>query len=265
MNILYLGDIMAEPGIAVVEKVLPQLRREHAVDLVIAQSENLSDGKGIRLTDFKRLKKAGVDFCTGGNHSFYREEIFAQLTDPNQPIIRPANYPVGTPGLGYKYAHTAKGDVLVISLLGKIVGKDADLPVDNPLKVVDAILESQKDIPHVATIVNFHGDFSSEKMIIGYYLDGRVSGVIGDHWHVATADADVLPKGTAHITDVGMCGSVDSSLGVKFDSLIIRWRDGKPTQNVIETGGRMQYSALLMDIDEQTGLARSVTQLRRIL
>jgi metallophosphoesterase (TIGR00282 family) len=265
VNILYLGDVMAEPGIRVVEKLLPALRAKHQVDLVIAQSENLSEGKGVRLEDFQRLKKAGVDFCTGGNHSFYREEIFPQLNDPSQPIIRPANYPAGTPGLGYKYARTPKGDVLVISLLGKIVGKDADLPVDNPLKVADAILESQKDVPHVATVLNFHGDFSSEKLIIGYYLDGRVSGVIGDHWHIATADADVLPRGTAHITDVGMCGSLDSSLGVKFDSLIIRWRDGKPTQNIIETEGRMQFSALLIDIDETTGLARSAKQIRRIL
>jgi metallophosphoesterase (TIGR00282 family) len=264
MNILYLGDVMAEPGIKTVEKLLPGLRAEYQVDLVIAQSENLSDGKGVRREDFNRLKKAGVDFCTGGNHSFQRDEIFPQLNDPQQPIIRPANYPEGTPGLGYKYAHSTKGDVLVISLLGKIVGKDADLPVDNPLKVVDAILESQKDVAHVATILNFHGDFSSEKLIIGYYLDGRVSGVIGDHWHIATADAEVLPKGTAHITDVGMCGSLDSSLGVKFDSLIVRWREGKPTQNIIETDGRMQLNALLMDIDETTGLARTATHIRRI-
>lgn len=265
MNILYLGDVMAEPGIQVVEKVLPGLRKTYQLDLVLAQSENLSDGKGIRPEDFKRLQKAGVDFCTGGNHSFYREEIFPQLSDPKQSIIRPANYPAGTPGLGFKYAHTAKGNVLVISLLGKIVGKDADLPMDNPLQVIDSILESQKKIPHVATIVNFHGDFSSEKLIIGYYLDGRVSAVIGDHWHIATADAEVLPKGTAHITDVGMCGSLDSSLGVTFDSLIVRWRDGKPTRNIIETGGRMQCNALLVDIDEATGLARSCNQIRQLL
>jgi 2',3'-cyclic-nucleotide 2'-phosphodiesterase len=265
MNILYLGDVMGEPGIKTVEKLLPKLRAEHNADLVIAQSENLSDGKGIRAEDFKRLKKAGVDFCTGGNHSFHREEIFAQLNDPNQPIIRPANYPAGTPGLGYKYAHTPKGDVLIISLLGKIVGKDADLALDNPLKIVDSILESQKDIPHLATVLNCHGDFSSEKLIIGYYLDGRVTAVIGDHWHIATADAEVLPKGTAHITDVGMVGSLDSSLGVNFDNLILRWRDGKVLPNVIETEGRMQFNALLIDADEQTGLARSAEQIRQIV
>jgi hypothetical protein len=150
-------------------------------------------------------------------------------------------------------------------LLGQIVGKHADLPLDNPLQVVDQILEAQKDVPKVATIVNFHGDFSSEKRIIGYYLDGRVTIVLGDHWHVQTADADVLPKGTAHITDVGMCGSLDSSLGVTFESLIPRWRDGHQTQNAMETEGRMQLNGLLVETNDQTGLALRATAIRRIV
>jgi 2',3'-cyclic-nucleotide 2'-phosphodiesterase len=264
VNILYIGDVMAEPGLQLVEKALPGLRKKYAVDLTIAQAENLSDGKGVRAGDFNRLKKAGVDFCTGGNHSFAREEIFPQLNDPNQPIIRPANYPEGTPGLGHKYVDTTKGRVLVISLLGKIVGKDADLPVDNPLQVVDRILEQEQGVQRVATVVNFHGDFSSEKRIIGYYLDGRVTAVIGDHWHIQTADADVLPKGTAHITDVGMCGSLDSSLGVTLESLVPRWRDGHQTRNALETAGRMQFNALLIDVDERTGLARSAQAVRQV-
>lgn len=265
MKSLYIGDVMAEPGIAVVEKILPALRKEQGIDFVVAQAENVSDGKGTSPDDFMRLKRAGVDFCTGGNHSFRREEIFPQLNDPNQPIIRPANYPEGTPGRGYKYAQTSKGPVLVISLLGKVVGKDADLPLDNPLKIIDAILEQEKQVKRVGTIVNFHGDYSSEKRIIGYYLDGRVTVVVGDHWHIQTADADVLPKGTAHITDVGMCGSLDSSLGVTFDSLVPRWRDGLQTRNVIEYDGRMQFNALLIEHDERTGLAVKATPIRQVL
>ncbi|MEK7152366.1 MAG: TIGR00282 family metallophosphoesterase [Patescibacteria group bacterium] len=264
MNILYLGDVMAEPGLRLVEKQLPSLRKNYSVDLVIAQAENLSDGKGVRPEDFMRLKKAGVDFCTGGNHSFYREDIFPQLNDPAQPIIRPANYPEGTPGLGYKYVKASSGNVLVISLLGKIVGKGADLQLNNPLQIIDRILEKEQETPKTATIVNFHGDFSSEKRIIGYYLDGRVTAVVGDHWHIQTADADVLPKGTAHITDVGMCGSLDSSLGVTFESLIPRWRDGVQTRNSIETDGRMQLNALLVESDDQTGLALKATAIRQV-
>ncbi len=265
MRILYLGDVMAEPGIRVLEKVLPALRAAHSPDLIIAQSENVTDGKGISMHDFNRLKKLGVGFFTGGNHSFSKEEIYSSLADPLQPIIGPANYPVGSvPGQGYKYVATPKGEVLVISLLGKIVGKDADLITHNPLQTIDTILEAEKEHPRIATVVNFHGDYSSEKRIIGYYLDGRVSMVVGDHWHIATADADILPKGTAHITDVGMCGSLDSSLGVTLGGVIPRWRDGHPTKNVMETTGRMQCNALLVDIDEATGLAKDVQQIRKI-
>lgn len=265
MNILYVGDVMAEPGLLLTEKLLPAMRRKYSVDAVVAQAENLSDGKGVRQADYKRLLAAGVDFCTGGNHTLYRDDIFPQLNDPAQPIVRPANYPPGTPGLGYKYFDTPKGRVLVVSLLGQIVGKDADKPVDNPLKVVDAILKQEQSTPRSATIVNFHGDFSSEKRIIGYYLDGRVTAVVGDHWHVPTADASILPGGTAHITDVGMCGSLDSSLGVKFDPLIRRWRDSVKTRNEMEHDGRMQFNALLITADPQIGLAKNVEAIQQVL
>ncbi len=263
MHILYIGDVMGESGIKVVEKVLPGLKEKHQLDLVIAQAENLSDGKGIRPEDMARLQKAGVDFCTGGNHSLFRDEIFPQLNDPNSPIIRPANYPKGTQGLGYKYAETKQGRVLVVSLLGQIVGKDAGMTMDNPLKTIDYILAEERS-PRVGTVVNFHGDFSSEKRIIGYYLDGRVTAVIGDHWHVPTADAMLLPKGTAHQTDVGMCGSLDSSLGVRLDTLIPRWKDGMITKNILETTGRMQFNALLIEFDPATGLAKSVEAIQQI-
>ena len=265
MNILYIGDVMGEPGLQVVEKLLPDLRRKHNIDVVIAQAENLSDGRGILVKDFARLQAAGIDFCTGGNWTLHQSEIYGQLNDPNVPIIRPANYPAGTPGRGYKYIDTPKGKVLVISLLGQIVGKDADKPVDNPLQVVDAILEQEKGTPRVACVVNFHGDFSSEKRIIGYYLDGRVTAVIGDHWHVPTADAMILPKGTAHQTDVGMCGSLDSSLGIKLSTLIPRWRDNIKTRNILETTGRMQFNALLIETDKQSSLATRVAPLQKVI
>lgn len=257
MKILYVGDVMGEVGLAVVEQVLPKLKREKKIDFVIAQAENVTEGRGITPADFARLKKAGVDFCTGGNWSGWREEIYPALNDANQPIIRPANYPPHTPGLGWKYAETLKGKVLVISLLGKIVGRDADKEVDNPLRVIDEILKSQKDVERVATVVNFHGDFSSEKVVIGHYLDGHVTVVVGDHWHVPTADARVLPGGTAHQTDVGMCGVLDSSLGVTFESVIPRWRDERQTRNVLETKGPRQFNAVLVESDKN-GLAKSV-------
>lgn len=263
MNLLYVGDVMGEVGLQVVEQVVPKLRAEKQIDLVIAQAENVTEGRGITPADFARLQKAGVDFCTGGNWSLYHNEIVPALSDPSQPIIRPANYPEGTPGLGYKYAATSAGKVLVVSLLGQIVGKDASKPLDNPLKLIDQILASQKDVEKVATVVNFHGDYSSEKVVIGHYLDGQVTAVVGDHWHVPTADARVLPAGTAHITDVGMCGVLDASLGVSFSSVIPRWRDNAKTRNILETIGPKQFNAVLIKSNDQ-GLADSIEQIQRL-
>ena len=263
MNILYIGDIMGEAGIRTVQKTLPRLKKQHAIDLVIAQAENVTDGKGLSKADFKRLRDMGIDFCTGGNWTMNLDELHDYLNDTQQPVIRPANYPADTPGRGWKYVDTPKGKVLVISLLGKIVGRDADRPVDNPLKIIDFILKANQPIKRAATIINFHGDYSSEKRVIGYYLDGRVSAVIGDHWHVPTADAMVLPNGTAHITDVGMCGALHSSLGVKIDTIVSRWRDGRINKNQLEESGPMQFNAVLIQVNEN-GLADSIKHIQNI-
>jgi metallophosphoesterase (TIGR00282 family) len=263
MKILYVGDIMGEPGIEVVEQVVPKLRTEHHIDLVIAQAENVTEGRGITPSDFVRLKKAGIDFFTGGNWSLHHSSIIPMMNDPVQAIIRPANYPAGTPGLGYKFVPAATGRVLVISLLGQIVGKDANKPLENPLHCIDEILSQQVTETRSATIVNFHGDYSSEKVVIGHYLDGRVTAVIGDHWHIPTADARVLPGGTAHITDVGMCGVLDASLGVSFQSVIPRWHDGRKTRNVLETKGQRQFNGVLIETDSQ-GLASAIQSIRSV-
>lgn len=260
---MYIGDVMAEPGIAAVEKVLPELKAEKGIDVVVAQAENVTAGKGMNVADYERLKKLGVDAFTGGNHTVALEELFPLLESPDEPVMGPANMQ-DCPGPGYKYITVNNKKLLVVSLLGGIVGRQADVPTDNPLQTIDAILAKEDPAKRDATVVNFHGDFSSEKVIIGHYLDGRVSVVVGDHWHVPTADAEVLPKGTAHMTDVGMCGSLDSSLGVKFDSVLPRWRDGYQTRNELETTGRMQFNALLVSVDETTGKAVSAQHIRKV-
>ncbi len=265
MRILYIGDIYAEPGIKTVEQVLPELRRQQQIDVVIAQSENVTEGRGMTPSDMRRLQIAGVECFTGGNWSLHQRTLLPFLEDTNEPVLRPANYPATTPGKGYTFISTPAGKILVISLLGQIVGRDAEKPVDNPLQIVDKILDETAHIKHIATIVNFHGDFSSEKIIIGYYLDGKVSAVIGDHWHVPTADAMVLPKGTAHITDVGMCGALHSSLGVTLASVIPRWRDSKLTKNEIEEMGTLQFNAVLIEVNIASGLAESVTPINQHL
>ena len=265
MNILYIGDIMGEPGLDTVREVLPGIVKDNSVDLVIAQAENVTEGKGLSIEDYERLKAAGVQAFTSGNWTLHRTETNDLLDNPYVPVTRPANYPSGTPGQRYKIVDMGHGKVLIISLLGTIVGKDADKPVDNPLKVIDELLESLSNQEFIAIIVNFHGDFSSEKRIIGYYLDGRVTAVIGDHWHVPTNDAMILPNGTAHITDVGMSGSLHSSLGIKFDSVIPRWRDGIQTKNELETTGPRQFNAVLISSNNSTSKAESITQIQKIL
>jgi metallophosphoesterase (TIGR00282 family) len=265
MRVLYVGDIMGEPGINALAMVLPELKKTEAIDIVIAQAENTSAGRGITPKDFMRLQEIGVDFCSGGNHTFDSKLIYPQLESDFEPIIRPANYPVGTPGKGHKLLHKNGKTLLIASLLGHVVGKDSKLVLDNPLKVIDAILEHYKLTKRDATIVNFHGDFSSEKVVIGQYLDGRVTAVIGDHWHIPTADARLLPGGTAHITDVGMVGALNSSLGVKTDNIISRWRDGTHNKNELETAGPRQFNAVLVDSDVATGLATAIIQIQRTL
>jgi len=252
MNILYIGDIMGRPGVDVVASTLPGLISSESIDFVIAQSENVTEGRGMSVEDMQELQKYGVNFFTGGNWSLFRDGVLKN----SNPVTRPANYPPGTPGEGYQIVTCGGHKILVATLLGKIVGKDADKPVQNPLQTIDDILQTQKD-QYDITVVNFHGDYSSEKRVIGYYLDGRVTAVIGDHWHVPTADASVLPKGTAHITDVGMCGSLHSSLGVKTDVIVNRWLTGRASKNELETTGTMQFSAVLISVNS-SGLADNI-------
>ncbi|HSX47162.1 MAG TPA: TIGR00282 family metallophosphoesterase [Patescibacteria group bacterium] len=263
MKILYIGDVMAQPGLDIVSNVLPKLKQKYDIDLVIAQAENVSDGKGTEEDDYKKLLSLGIDFCSGGNWSLFRQSIYPYFEDPSEPIIRPANYPKGTPGQEYKFIEKNNKRILVVSLLGQVIGRDADKPNQNPLKKIDEILLKTINENKDAIIVNFHGDFSSQKVIIGHYLDGRVSAVIGDHWHVPTADARILTNGTAHISDVGMCGILNASLGVSYNSVIPRWRDNIKTKNELETLGPKQFNAVLITTNNL--LAKSIEPIQQII
>jgi len=262
MRILYLGDIMGRVGRGVIKELLPGIKADKQIDFVVAQGENLSAGKGMKVKHMRDMQAAGVDFFTGGNHTWADEEIYPLLEDSNEPVIGPANYPDETPGKGYKLVDTPFGKILIISLLGNTVPHTPQ--VSNPLKKVDEILEEYKNTKRAATIINFHGDYSSEKLVVGHYLDGRATLVVGDHWHIPTADAQVLPGGTAHITDVGMCGSLDSSLGVKTDVIVKRWLTALPNRNELEMGGRRQLCGVIVDVDNN-GKATSIEQLRLVL
>lgn len=257
MKILYIGDIIAKIGRKAVTQVLPDLRNEKQIDFVIAQSENMSTGNGLTIDSVNQMRDAGVDFFTGGNHSFKKKDFYPYFEDPNVPVIRPANYPGKTPGRGWAVADTPFGKVLVINVMGQTFNGPQ---FDHPLKVVDEILK-QNDHEHIAaSIVDFHGDLTSEKVAIGFYYDGRVSAVVGSHTHVSTADARVLPGGTAHISDVGMTGPTDSVLGVKKEVIIEKWLTQLPGKFDWPTNGEVQFSSVLIDVGSD-GKSRSIEQI----
>lgn len=263
MNILYLGDVMGQPGRAVVAAYLPILRKKYKVDLVVAQAENVSHGKGMSPAHMRELQKSGIDVFTGGNHTTERPAIKPLLADPLAPVLAPLNQDGIEAGWGAKRIAVAAGDILVVSLLGSVFPRQ--VPMSNPLIAIDDVLAGPLAKDVVAIVVNFHGDLSSEKRVIGYYLDGRVSMVVGDHWHVPSADAMILPKGTAHMTDVGMCGTLHSSLGVSKEIIIARWRDGAKLKNDIAEGGPYQMHGLLATIDPTTKRATKVTPIHETL
>ena len=262
--VVYLGDIMGSPGREVVASQLPALRKKLHADVVIAQAENVSHGKSMTPGHMQQLQAAGVDFFTGGNHTIERPTLLPLLADPFAPVIAPMNQPGVEPDWGVKILYTPRGNVLVMSVLGTTF-PELTAPLGNPLRALDAALAAVQDQPFVARVVNFHGDYSSEKRVAGFYLDGRVSMVVGDHWHVPTADAMVLPGGTAHITDVGMCGTLLTSLGVSKELIIARWRDGAKNKNDIAVGGPHQLNGVVAYINPATGLASKVTAINQVL
>jgi len=263
MHFLYLGDIMGSPGRRVVAEHLPKLKKKYSIDLVIAQAENVTHGKGMAAHHMLELQQAGVDIFTGGNHSLRQKSLIELLADESKPVLAPMNLPGAQPNWGFKTISTPKGDVQVICVLGTIFPNLA-AEVGNPLKALDFALKTTAKKKFIARIVDFHGDMSSEKRIAGYYLDGKVTAVIGDHWHVPTADAMVLPKGTAHITDVGMCGTLHSSLGVTASLIIDRWRNGAKNKNEIYDQSPYQLNAVLVKCNVKTGLATDIKQVQLI-
>ena len=247
MKILYVGEIVAKPGREIVQKFLPEIIKEHKPDMVFANCENLSGGRGITEEKIEQMRMAGIDYFTSGEHIF--QEKGTEDFINNVPVLRPANYPEGTIGEGYKIIDSGKnGKVLLINLMGltSFGGKNAFL--DNPFSKIDEILEKTIDEKVDAKIVDFHAEATSEKYSMGFYLDGRVDAVIGTHTHVPTCDNMVLPKGTLYLTDVGMCGAVDSSLGVKVDITIKMFLTAMSQRFEWENAGRKAFRSVLLDL-----------------
>jgi len=248
-----LGDVIGRPGRRAVHALLPGLRQEYGIELVIANGENAAGGLGLTRETAEELFKSGVDVITSGNHVWAQREIITAL-DSDLAILRPLNYPPGVPGHGY----LIKGETLVVNLLGRtFIGN-----FDCPFRAMDQLLEELADNKPPVIIVDFHAEATSEKVAMGWHLDGRVSAVLGTHTHVGTVDARLLPKGTASITDVGMIGPIDSVIGDDTDVVLRRFLTQLPHR--ISVGkGSVLLNSVLVEIEEATGRAKNISRIDR--
>jgi len=248
--VLVVGDVIGRPGRRAVGALLPGLRQQHGLDLVIANAENVAGGLGLTSTTAKALFDAGVDVLTSGNHIWAQKEIIPYL-DSEMPILRPLNYPPGVPGRGYLLS----GQALVVNLMGRtFIGN-----FDCPFRAMDKLLAELKPKPPVI-IVDFHAEATSEKIAMGRYLDGRVSAVLGTHTHVGTIDAQLLPQGTAYVTDIGMTGPVDSVIGDDAEAVIRRFLTMMP-HHLSVGKGKTLFNAVLVRVDDNSGRAISIDRI----
>ena len=250
MLILAVGDIIGRPGRQAVNELLPSLRQQYGLDLVIANGENVAGGLGLTSTTAKELLNAGVDVLTSGNHIWAQKEIIPYL-DSEMPILRPLNYPPGVPGRGY----IVNGQTAVVNLIGRTFMSNFDCP----FRAMDKLLAELNPKPPVI-IVDFHAEATSEKVAMGRYLDGRVSAVLGTHTHVGTIDAQLLPGGTAYVTDIGMTGPIDSIIGDDTEEVIRRFMTIIPHRLSVGKGKTM-FSAILVRIDDKSGRGISIERI----
>ncbi|HAM88569.1 MAG: hypothetical protein US83_C0011G0030 [Candidatus Falkowbacteria bacterium GW2011_GWC2_38_22] len=255
MNILFIGDIVGKIGRESVKKILPELRKELKLDFVIANAENTAHGSGITATVLDELKEARIDFFTSGDHAFKNKKHLNVFTD--YPLVRPANYPPGVPGEGFKIVTVNGKNIAIINLIGRVFMR---LDYDCPFRKIDEILANidllEKKI--FAIIVDIHAEATSEKVCLSYYLDGRVSAVLGTHTHVMTADARILEKGTAYISDVGMVGAANSSLGIDKENIIKTFLEQIKYKHEIPEIGETIFNAVLLVIDDKTGRIKKI-------
>jgi metallophosphoesterase (TIGR00282 family) len=258
MRILFLGDVVGRPGYAAVVKHIPQIRQDHQLDFVIVNAENAADGSGLTIRQFKGLIDAGINAITMGDHIYKKIEL-KSLLEHDPRIVKPANYPPGSPGRTWTVLKSVPirpssptVDVAVVSLLGRVYMR----PVDCPFAAIDRVLD---EIPAEVKIriVDIHAEATSDKQLIGYHLDGRVSAVLGTHTHVPTTDAKILAGGTAYQTDVGMSGPYDSVIGRDVDRVMLTTLSFEPCHFHVATGD-VRLCGALVDIDPVTGRAKAI-------
>jgi metallophosphoesterase (TIGR00282 family) len=254
-RILFIGDIVGRPGRELVRRGLAALVDHHQIDIVIANAENAAAGFGITREIGDQLLGWGVDVMTSGNHIWDKKEAIAYIgVEPR--LLRPANFPAGVPGNGTCLARTADGRTVgVINIMGRVFMSNIDDPFAVVLREIEVMRERTRVI-----FVDFHAEATSEKIAMGWHLDGKVAAVVGTHTHVQTADERVLPKGTAYLTDVGMTGPHDSVIGVEIDAALGRFLNAMPSRFETATGNP-RLNAVVVDADERSGLATNIERL----
>ena len=259
MKILLIGDIVGRPGRVIIEKELVRLREERTLDLVIANCENAAGGAGITPPIAEDLFRSGVDVLTSGNHVWRKKEAYELLRmDPR--VIRPANYPDGAPGAGSTVVATLAGEkVGVLNVMGRVFME----PLDCPFRAAEREVARLKMVTPVI-IVDMHAEATSEKVAMGWFLDGKVSCVFGTHTHIPTADERILPKGSGFITDVGMTGPYDSVIGRRVEQILEKFLSNLPMKSEVAEGN-IQLRGLIVDVDAKTGKARSVERLTQVM
>ena len=259
MKILFIGDIMGNPGMQAVSRAQVLFKEQgRAFDFVIGNVENSANGFGINKDAWAKLQGLGLNCMTSGNHIWDRPEVNKYLNEEPR-LLRPANYPPGSPGFGWQVFEVKNKNtdnkITVINLQGRIYMQN----IDCPFQTAEHILEDLGDRSN-CIVVDFHADASSEKQAMGWFLDGRVSAVVGTHTHVQTAEERVLPGGTGFITDVGMCGSYDSVIGMETEDALFRLIKGRPNRLRVATGN-VKFAAVILDIDEKSGKCQNIERL----
>lgn len=261
MKILFLGDIVGKGGRKAVAMALPEIKKTYQIDVTIANAENIAHGVGVTRKTLEEIRTAGIDAFTSGNHIWAKDEGVGLLSDKNTHLIRPHNYPEG-PGSGVDTIKVGKHTLAIINLQGQVFMTEG---VDNPFTSLDEILAVPEVQDANAVIVDFHAEATSEKVAFGWHADGRVSAVIGTHTHIPTADTRILPNGTAFMSDVGMCGSRDSVIGVDKNVIVSTFTTGRKQRHEIPETGTMIINAVVIDIDTKSKKTTSIERVDRIV
>ena len=258
MKVLMIGDIVSKPGRDAVAAVVPRLRREEGVELVVANAENIAGGAGITASTAEAIFASGVDVITLGDHTWDKREGEA-FVGSHRRVVRPANYPEGTPGRGWTMWESASGiRVAVINLCGRVF---MPYHYDDPFRAADRVLKEIGQQQAQVVLLDFHAEATSEKIAIGRYLDGRLGAIVGSHTHIQTADEQILPKGTAYLTDLGMTGPYDSVLGRKVEDVLKKFLTQMPMRYEVATDDPKLCGAII-DIDVHNG--GKATAIRRV-